>query len=269
MIKFSFTFLAILCMALSVQAQRFQNYASKIQSHISTGFSTSFSSMHIGSPTDNLIQYDQVSPAGRLISLSFFPGKRWGVNVNMEPIGRTSNNPAKMVLFENHINRIYSGRYFTSTNYSLDKHNNSENMAIGAFGRGTVGLVYRLEKNRLFCYPQVSLGFNKFELNDTKVRLKEYNTNHIDMLHFNGKVKTSSLISYHLSAKTGFKLNKILWTHTDIILTYYKPSFTITEMRYNEIYDVQESHLVHEYNKAQPSFNFQIGLTMAFGQAKK
>lgn len=80
-----FTFL---CFSAVAGAQKFQDYRSRFQYHLGGGFSTAFNDLFIDMHTDNLVQYDRTAPSGRLISLSYFPAKRWGVNFSLEATER-------------------------------------------------------------------------------------------------------------------------------------------------------------------------------------
>lgn len=269
MMKTNIAIFALLLCVFSSKAQTFQDYQSKFQFQFGLGVSAALVNMFEGSETDNLIQYQQFAPNLRIFSGSFFPKKRWGVNFSFDAFDmQAMNGDDKMKKFNDYLQATYSDKYHISTQYDLED-SNKEEIDLATIGRGILGVIYRIEKDRYFIYPQASIGLNTFNINNAKITLRERNSNMIEVINYDSKLKNSSLLSYHLSAKGGYKLNKVLWAHADVMLSYFRPQFSFTETRYNQTLNEHQSPIIHEYKKVQPSISLQVGLTLAFGQFKK
>lgn len=191
------------------------------------GYNIPLTRLFRGDVTDQLIKYDDQSFYWQVLSLTLFFHKHWGVSFHFQAnaSGKISSRDER---FRQLLQTEYGSDYYI-THSSIDDLNKF-NVVTGHFDRGYLGVIYRVESNRFFIYPQLSLGVSSFYTDIETIRLKEKTTNNrMDLYYSAGDRPAKDHFTIAASMAAGYKLNKWLYLNLDVMASWYKANFTYTK----------------------------------------
>lgn len=192
----------------------------------SFGFNIPTTKLLKGNVTDHLLSYDDQSHYLQLIGLALFFDKHWGVGFNFQrnSSDRISNRGDK---FLQAMQTEYGNGYYVTP--STGASYKQPNFLSGDFERGFLGVIYRLESNRLFFYPKVAIGVTSFYADWGRAYLKEKNANNVVEVYYTaGKIPKDHL-TLATSASVGYKITKWLYLNVDAMTSYYKTNVAYTK----------------------------------------
>lgn len=216
--------LFIICLpAMAVLGQKKKFPSLEFQLKPSVGYNIGLTKVLNGTPADHLLEYDDRSFYWQALSLTMFFHKHWGIEFNYQ--GATSrkirhNSDRFVELME----AEYSNNYFV-TPLSGASYDNF-NVISGDIERGYLGLIYRLESNRFYIYPKLSVGVTSFASDYGIIYLKERKSNKVVMVAYSPGKRPKDHFTLGASTAVGYKLCKWLYFNVDIQASWYKPNFS-------------------------------------------
>ena len=206
-----------------------------------------------GDLNDHLISYDDHSLYWQVIALTMFFHKHWGIEFNYQ--AGTSRNIAKRAdRFLEAMQAEYGNDYYVSP-YTGAQWDNL-NVILGHVERGYLGVIYRIESNRFFIYPKLSIGVSSFSADYGYAYLKEKKSNSVLRVYYSPDKIPQDHFTLAASTAIGYKLSKRIYLHADLLTSYYKTNLvfvkTITDQ--NTLQSIQEEH---DYRKSL--FNLSLG----------
>lgn len=221
------------------------NYQSKWQTRPNFGINFPITNLLDGRTTDYLFEYGDNSMYWQILSVSFFFHKHWGVEFNFQ--GMTAENVSNRVdNFSSAMNTEYEENYFVKTSTSSLYHD--FNPIGGHFERGFIGLIYRMEKNRIFIHPKFSIGVSSFQTDWGQIILKEKNSNNVIEVFFDSGKRPNDHFVLATSMAFGYKLTKRLYFNLDLMTSYYKTDITFTK-NITDLHTNQSTSENFRYNK--------------------
>lgn len=224
--------LVVACMlALPLFSQVKKGPSLEFQLKPSVGYNIGLTKVLNGAASDHLVEYDDRSFYWQVLSLTLFFHKHWGIEFNYQ--GATSNkinhNSDRFVEL---MQAEYNDNYFVDP-LSGGSYDNF-NFIAGDIERGFLGLIYRLESNRFYIYPKVSVGVTSFATDYGITYLKERKSNKVLQVAYSPDKRPKDYFTVGISTAVGFKLLKWLYFNIDIQTSWYKPNFsyikTVTDL---------------------------------------
>jgi len=252
--SYIFLFLTFPVSLLFAQKKEDWNYSSKWQLNPSVVYDMPLTKINNGTITDNFIGYANKNTVySQLPTIVHFFDKHWGIEAKYQ-LGITSTNRS----FSDSVQAAYQDRYYV---FSSNQNNNSNYLK----QRLLVGAVYRIEKNRFFVYPKLSLGYTSFPIDNGSAILKEMNAN--TMLKINYSPNTSNVYSLTIAptVTAGFKVTKHLFFSADVMPSYYKPNVTFIKTTTDLSTNQNTVEKIH-YNKG--IFALSLGASIVFAMGR-
>ena len=233
----AFFFLKILI--CSVCGQDLLAYKAKWQTRFLTGVNIPITKLLQDIETDYLLQYKDYSYCIELPSVSYFFHKHWGVNLNLR-IGGSSKLRDRTDNFIAKVQSIYGENYFVSAETNETKE---------VFHQPFLGVIYRLETNKFYIYPTLSIGGTAIYTNYWQAHLKEKNSNNEYGL-FLSKNKSSNGLFFTVatSVSFGYKLSERVFLNADVMFSHFSPSFMF-EKEFVNLYTKESSVEYFDYKK--------------------
>ncbi|MCL1938678.1 MAG: hypothetical protein FWF52_09825 [Candidatus Azobacteroides sp.] len=237
--KLFLIFLLFELLSHSAYGQDSLAYKSKWQIRILAGGNIPITKLLQDNEVDYLLQYKDHSYYLQLLSSSYFFHRHWGADFNLR-IGGSSKIGYRTDDFIAKIQSRYGDNYFISAETNETKE---------AFYQAYVGIIYRLETNKFYVYPTLSIGGTAIYTNHWQAHLKEKNSNNEYGLFLSTKKKPSNGISitFAPSVSFGYKLSKRVFLNADVMLSYFRPNF-VFEKQFTNLY-TKKSAVEHFYYK--------------------
>lgn len=248
-------FIALLCSLKTTAQKTTEPYKAIWLTKPSVGRTIPITKLLKGNLSDNLFDYDDRAVYWQLLSLYYFPKKHWGVSFQFQAMSSAAlanNNETFNAALE---------KEFGSQYYLTHSGNEPENVHPigGKFGRGFIGVNYRIEKNRLLLQPQIGFGVGSYFVNWKQVLLKEKNTNTLLRIQYEPKDKVKDNILLNASMAVGYKLSRRFYLNLDLMGSYFRTQNVITKTTTNMVTEVAQSEQVN-YKGNIFSFNFGLGI---------
>lgn len=208
-------------MAVSGQGKIFPSL--ELQVKPSVNYNIGLTKVLNGGPTDHLLGYDDRTWYLQVIGLSLFFHKHWGIDFNLQSI--ISNRRSwKAERFGEQMKAAYNDHYF------VDPFSSSGYYYVGgAIQRGHLGLIYRLESNRFFMHPKLSLGITSFDIYNGRSYLKEKESNIVLEVYYLANKHTTNHFTVGASTAFGYKLCRWLYFNVDLQTSWYKTNIRFTK----------------------------------------
>ena len=215
-------------------------YKSKWQIRVLAGGNIPITKLLQGNEADYLLQYNDHSYYIQPVSASYFFHKHWGADIDLR-VGGSSNIGYRTDDFIAKVQSRYGDNYFVSAETKETK---------GVFHQGYIGIIYRLETNKFYAYPALSIGGTAIYTNRWQAHLKEKNSNNEYGLFLSTKNKSSNGLFFTLapSISFGYKLSKQVFLNANIMLSYFRPNFTL-EKEFVNLYTKERTMEYFNYNK--------------------
>lgn len=199
------------------------NYKSKWQIKPAVGVNIPLTKLLKGDIEDDLIRFDDKSFYWQFISAAYFFHKHWGLELNFQ--GATAHSISKK--YDHFVQTIEAekGNDFFITPTSSGIYN-TFNIVSGHIEYGSLGLIYRLESNRLFLYPKLSIGVLSFYVDWAIVYLKEKDGNNVYTVNYYNGRRPQDHFCPALSVAGGYKLLKNVFFNIDLSTRYFKTDIT-------------------------------------------
>jgi hypothetical protein len=212
-------------METSAQAT-IEKYKSRWQVKQAFGYNVPLTKLLKGEVTDYLIDAGDRGIYWQVLSATHFFSKHWGIEFNYQ-LTHSKDNRKRIEHFVGHITPEYA-------NYHQQVYTTAEydrfSIVDGDIERGQLGLIYRLESDRFFAYPKLSIGITSFYTDYGAVMLKEKNTNNVKAIIYtqDSSPGSSPVDHFSLAASSamGYKLSNRFFVNMDIATSWYKPNFS-------------------------------------------
>ncbi len=206
--------------------------------------------------TDNLIGYDDHSFYWQIFSGTFFFHRSWGVELTCQT-GVSNRFLNRHKRFISEIENTYGDRYYTSSSSDADT---DRFLPIGGnIDRFLVGLVYRIQKQKLLLMPRLLFGVTPFQTNSGQAFLKEKGTN--TLLEISYDTDSSQVENFTIAPAftIGYRLGKRTVANLDAMMSFYSAGFDYTESRRNTFTQRTQTKII-PYQKDIITFSVGVGL---------
>lgn len=226
-------------------AQKRAPYASKWQLRPQCGYYLPANRLLRGDDADYLLTYSDRTFYVQALSIAYFFQKRWGAEFNYQGsyARRTSHRGDN---FGRAMQDQYGAAYYVSTSTGADYRH--PGLPQSAVERGYLGVVYRVETDRWYGYPKVSIGVTSFFTDWGTVYLKEKNTNRVVQIAYNKRREPHDQFTIATSAAIGYKLANHLYLNIDLLGTFYR-THTAVRKTITDLNTKVESVEVTDYSK--------------------
>ena len=229
-------------------------YKSKWQVRFLTGGNIPITKLLQGNEIDYLFQYSDWSYSFQPLSVSYFFHKHWGADFKVRGGGSFKSDYRRTDDFIAKIQPMYGDNYFLSA--EMDETEDT-------FVQSYIGVIYRLETNKFYVYPTLSIGQTIIPTNHWLTHLKEKNSNNEYNLFLSVKNKSSdSFFTVAPSVSFGYKLSKRVFLNADVMLSYFRPNFTF-EKEFVNLYTKESTVEYFDYKKDIFTFGLGAGLIIA------
>ncbi len=230
------------------------------------GFNTSPATLELGEITDYLVDYDFNAFYWQIFSGSYYVFKNWGVEVTAQwsNSGKFRNKSSS---FEEDLEATYGNQYFVTTLGPPGRDDYSTAFFEGEIIQGYIGLVYRIQNDKLQAKAKCLFGTKAIDLSGAKATLKEKGTHTILELNYEkpGAFDRNFAISPGFSV--GYRFYKRFLINVDILYTYSTVQFKFHETTTNVI-TAEQSDRYYRYENSIHSFSAGIGITLEFGKIR-
>jgi len=252
--KLVLIFFLFVTLVSSTYGQNSLAYKSKWQFRTLSGGNIPITKLLQGTETDYLLQYKDHSYYLQLLSGSYFFHKHWGVDLNLR-IGGSSEIGERTDEFIAKIHSRYGDNYFVSA----ETKESSE-----VFHQGYIGVIYRLETNKFYVYPTLSIGVTAIYTNRWQAHLKEKNSNNEYELSLSNESKPSTGFFFTLapSVSFGYKLSKLVFLNADVTFSYFRPNFA-SKKEFVNLYTRESSVEYFDYKKDILTLGLGVGVIIA------
>lgn len=256
----------IICLQTTVvfsQKKFFSKYDMQFNINPTAGVYVPLNRLLTGGEADNLIRYNDRSWYHQdVLSYSFFFNKHWGISLNMHWLEsrKVSRQDGR---FTAQMQTAYGDNYYVSDtvggNYS---QNRSPTI-------GYLGIIYKMESNRFYWYPKLSVGYNTFDAEWRIVHLKKKNSNELMEVVYQTDYIGQSSATITPSLAFGVKLTRRIYVGLEVLASYNKVNFAYTKTTTNvNTGKVEEAYII-PYKKNLWSMAFGAGITFAFKGKKR
>ncbi|MBE8712182.1 hypothetical protein [Sphingobacterium hungaricum] len=244
-------------------AQDYFSYRSSLHLKQSVGINLPITKLLKGIPTDRLIHHSDLSDYVQALSATYFWNKRWGATISFQVV--SENDYEDPDRFNQSIIEEFEKNYYIT----IDAISNSRNFypSGGDFNQISMGVTYRIEKNRLFVYPKLSAIFNSIQTESKNINLKEKNSNNILTVNYDCGKKVSNYLSVSPGAIFGYKITKWLYATADVQFAYSKPNLVYTKTTTNVVTNAVNKEEIR-YDQSLVGFSVGAGLTFALFHRK-
>ena len=209
-----------------------------------------------GEITDNLFEYDDNSYYWQVISGDYFFSQKWGIEFTFQASAakRISGRADK---FNSEIQNKYSEDYFVSP--SSGAQYDEFNIISGNFGKGYLGIVYRVEKPKYIFMPKLFVGVTSFYTDWGRADLKKKGTNTILELSYSSGKRPNEHFTIAPALTFGYRLSKRFIANVDFLYSYYKTNIEFIEVTRNTFTE-ETSYRTIDYKKNIHTLTIGIGL---------
>lgn len=131
--------------------------------------------------------------------------------------------------------------------------------------RGSIGPIYKIEKNRTICIFRGLIGVISFSTDWGSVYLKEKGTNSISDIHWSADRVVKDFVTFNPSFTFGYRITKRIVLDFDINYWFYNLSFSYQETNTNFI--TEETIITsYHYKKLANDISFGVGFMIVFNQ---
>lgn len=209
-----------------------------------------------GEITDNLFSYSDHSYYLQFLSGNFFFSQKWGVEFTFQACASNSIYGGTD-RFSSEIHRKYDKDYFVSP--STSEQNGLEYILTENFGRGYLGVVYRIEKPKYILLPKLFIGVTSFFTNWGSADLKEKGTNTVMKISYSSGAGPNHHFTLAPGFSFGYRISKRVIANIDFIYSYYKTNIEFVEETRNTFTD-ETSYNTIDYRKNIHTLTIGIGL---------
>lgn len=160
---------------------------------------TKLSGGHI---TDQLVGFGGVTYYGQFISTTYF-FNRWGIEFSFAG-NYSSKLDGRHDRFIAEVEKKYSGNYFVSP--SSGGIYLPSNIVGGAIGKGSLGPVYKVEKNRFVLIGRAMIGSTSFDTDWGSASLKGKGTNELINIDWKAGKSFKEYFTFNPSFTLGYRL---------------------------------------------------------------
>ena len=238
-------------------AQESSKYTSKWLFKVSGGVNIPLTNMHQNRETDYLIEYSDKTQMEPSLSATWFIRERFGIEAKLKPSSFNELTVSRKH-FQEMIDKKYGENYYTSIRTPLTSE---PNMGV------SLGLVYRIETERMYFYPKFAIGITPFHLDWTYVNLKEKNTNNEYAVNYYPEKMERSGFTLIPSVSVGYKLSKRIWVDLSVNTSYFKANFAY-DKTFENLYtkETQTEHI--SYNKSVFDTYASLGIVYVISSKK-
>lgn len=209
---------------------------------------------NFGFITDNLTTYASQTFYWQVISSTYF-FNNWGLEFSF--MGNHNNQlNNRFEKFSNAVSKKYSDRYYITLRSGSEY--SDFNIVGGSVERGSLGPVYKIEKNRTIFIFRALLGVTSFYTDWGSATLKEKGTNTILTLDWSADKVPKDFITLNPSFTVGYRFAKRFVIDLDINYWLYNLKFDYVETAKNLITDELASTTYH-YKRLSNDLSFGIG----------
>jgi len=190
----------------------------------SVGVNFPLTTLSGGYITDNLVGFNGNTYYGQFISSTYF-FNHWGIEFSLAAY-YSSKLTGRFDRFKGVVENKYSGNYFITTNtggYS------ESNLVIGNIEKGSMGPVYKIEKNRWIMIGRAMIGVTSFDTNWGSVSLKGKGTNELIDIDWDTGKPVKDFFTFNPSFTLGYRVFNRVVLDFDLNYRIYDINFNYTE----------------------------------------
>ncbi|MDR2906740.1 MAG: hypothetical protein LBU91_01965 [Bacteroidales bacterium] len=212
-----------------------------------------------GSYIDYLLLYKDHSSYRQILSMSVFFHKHWGLEFIHRPSDTRGLKPnERSGNFRASVQAEYGNKY-ELISLKTNDIDAEEFLFLSAMPRTYLGVIYRLENNKFYVYPKLSVGITTFYTDTNQIELKEKNSNLRYELLYSSKEKNRHF-TLAPSISFGYKLFKNIYISADIMYSYYKANTTIKK-EFTNLYTKEKTKEFFDYKGKISTLSLGVGLT--------
>ena len=185
--------------------------------------------------TDNLVSFDSPTYYWQFISTTYF-FSNWGIEFSFAA-NHSSNLNDRHNKFTSDIEGKYSQDYFVTTNSGA--FYSDFNIVGGSIEKGSLGSVYKIERNNLIFIGRAMIGVTSFDTDHGNCNLKGKDSNERINIGWTTGRPVKDYFTFNLSFSLGYRIHKRIALVFDINYWIYNIDFeyteTITDLNTNEI----------------------------------
>lgn len=176
--------------------------------------------------TDHQLEYADKTVAWQVVPVGVFWNKHWGIEFCYQ-----ANTSKKIRRQRDKFQQILEAQY--SPNFYISSRPEYINYSTDVLGRqverGFLGVVYRMEKNRLYLQPKLAIGVTSFYINTELYYLKEKKSNNVTMVYYDGGRPARDFFTLAAASAVGYKLHKRIAINLDLQTSWFQANFTINK----------------------------------------
>lgn len=215
--------LILLLLPTKLLGQLDSSYRDVWQTRVQVGLNIPITSLPDSDPSAHLIEYSNNSQYLQLLSATYFFNRKWGVEFNYQGISSPSLRDRHQN-FSNEVTPPFSDEYFVDV--SSPAQSDNFNFFSRNFERGLLGVVYKIETNKLFIQPKLALGVTSFYTDWGDIDLKQRNTNLRKEVQYTPTTSVQDCFTIAPSIIIAYPLTRRLYLHSEVMLSYFQTSFS-------------------------------------------
>jgi len=195
----------------------------------SFGISLPITTLSTGYITDDLVGFDGQTYYGQFISTTYF-FNHWGLEFSLAG-NHSSKLEGRFDRFRAVVEDKYSGNYFVSVNSGGQYP--ASNFISGAIEKGSLGPVYKVEKNRWVIIGRAMIGVTSFDTDWGSASLKGKGSNELIEIGWDTGRPVKDFFTFNPSFTLGYRVFDRIVLDFDLNYRIYNIDFDYTETTEN------------------------------------
>lgn len=191
----------------------------------SFGKTLSITKLSGGYITDNLVEFGSNTYYWQFISSTYF-FKKWGIEFSFSG-NHSSKLNSNYDIFISQVENKYSENYFVTA--ASGAAYSDFNIVSGTIEKGSIGPVYKIEKDRFVLIGRAMIGTTSFDTNWGSADLKGKGTNELINIHWSNDRVLEDCFSLNPSFTFGYRLFDRIVLDFDVSYWIYKIDIDYTE----------------------------------------
>ena len=225
------------------------------------GYDFALNTIKANASTDYLSDMNTNGLSFPSFSATFFIKHNWGLEVSIYSIIHKDGKKNGR-LFDQQFEKEFAAQYYIlqdTLSYDLSE----------PFSRisGTVGIVYRIEKNRFVCIPKIFAGVVTVDMISKSYYLKEKNRNNILHIRYGNWQSSKDVFLLGAGASFIYRLTGKIGISMDMSCSMNNPHTTYLANIENLVTN-EFTQVPYRYDKSQYRVNAGLGVAISFGKRR-